>query len=535
MYQILVADKIADNGVEFLKSQEGFEVIEAYGSSKEKILSLVPGVSAIIVRSETKVDADVIAAAPLLKVVGRAGVGVDNIDVEAATERGIVVVNTPGGNTIATAELTLTHMLCLARPIPQADRSMKEGKWDRKTLKGVELMGKTLAILGLGRIGAEVAQRAQAFGMTVIAYDPFLTDARAKSLNVEKIELEDVWPRADYITVHMPLTDKTRGMVNDDAFSKMKDGVRLINCARGGLIDEAALLKAIKSGKVAGAGLDVYETEPLPADHPFRSCEKLNMTPHLGASTEEAQYNVGIEIAESIARILQTGSISSAVNMPSVDAHTLKALKPYLALGSILGTTLQQLTPDAIKKVVITYFGRLGELDTLPLSRAIQKGYLSNILGDTINDVNAGLHMKRLGIEVQVTVSNTDTAYSELIQLVATLEKGKEVSVEGTVMGRDAKPRIVSINERDLEITPRNVLLMVENKDMPGMVGMLGNILGKHDVNIANMALNRQSAGSNALAVFELDEYPCKEAIDEISASDRIFSMMLVDLRKVKS
>ena len=517
-----------------LKSQEGFEVIEAYGSSKEEILNLVPGVSAIIVRSETKVDADVIAAAPLLKAVGRAGVGVDNIDIEAATERGIVVVNTPGGNTIATAELTFTHMLCSARPIPQADRSMKEGRWDRKILKGVELMDKTLAILGLGRIGTEVAQRAQAFGMTVIAYDPYLTDARAKSLNVEKVELENVWARADYITVHMPLTDKTRNIVNEESFAKMKKGVRLVNCARGGLIKESALLEAIESGKVAGAGLDVYESEPLPQDHPFRSCEKIVLSPHLGASTEEAQYNVGIEIAESIAKILLTGSVNNAVNMPSVDAHTLKMLKPYLELGHILGTTLQQLTPDTIQKVDITYYGRLAELETLPLNRAIQKGYLSKILGETINDVNAGLHMKRLGIEVEVTVSNTDTAYSELIQVVATLESGEKVSVEGTVMGRDAKPRIVSINERDLEITPRNVLLMVENKDMPGMVGMLGNILGAHQVNIANMALNRQDIGSNALAVFELDDFPCQKAVDEISASDRIFSIKLVDLRKAK-
>jgi D-3-phosphoglycerate dehydrogenase / 2-oxoglutarate reductase len=534
MYRILVADKIAKNGVDFLKTQEGFEVIEAYGSSKAEILNLVPTVSAIIVRSETKVDADIIANAPLLKAIGRAGVGVDNIDIEAATERGIVVVNTPGGNTIATAELTFTHMLCTARPIPQADRSMKEGKWDRKILKGVELMGKTLAVLGLGRIGAEVAQRAQAFGMTVIAYDPFLTDARAKSLNVEKVELQNVWQRADYITVHMPLTEKTRNMVNDEAFARMKNGVRLINCARGGLIEESALLKAIQSGKVAGAGLDVYETEPLPADHPFRTCERLGLSPHLGASTEEAQYNVGIEIAESVARILLTGTISNAVNMPSVDAHTLKILKPYFRLGNILGTLLQQLTPDTIQKVVITYFGRLVELDTLSLNRAIQKGYLSNILGDSINDVNAGLHMKRLGIEVEVTLSNTDTAYSELIQLVATMENGKQVSVEGTVMGRDAKPRIVSVNERDLEITPRNVLMLVENKDMPGMVGMLGTILGKHHVNIANMTLNRQRAGDNALVVFELDDFPNQAAIEEITASDRIISIKLVDLRKVK-
>lgn len=534
MIQILVADKIAKNGVDLLKSQERFKVIEAYGSSKEEILNLVSEVSAIIVRSDTKVDAEVIANAPKLKAIGRAGVGVDNIDIDAATERGIVVVNTPGGNTIATAELTFTHMLCAARPVAQANRSMKEGKWDRKTLKGVELMGKTLAVLGLGRIGSEVSQRAQAFGMKVIAYDPYLTDTRAKTLGIEKAELENIWGRADYITVHMPLTDKTRNMVDENAFAKMKDGVRLVNCARGGLIKESALLEAIQSGKVAAAALDVYETEPLPADDALRNCEKLVLTPHLGASTEEAQYNVGVEIAESIAKILQTGTISNAVNMPSVDTHTLKILKPYFQLGKILGTLLQQLTPDSIQKLELTYYGRLVELDTMPLNRAIQKGYLQEISGRGINDINAALHMKRLGIEVLVTKSSSDTAYSELIQLVATLENGKKISVEGTVMGREAKPRIVSINERNLEITPRNVLMLVENKDMPGMVGMLGTILGKHSVNIANMTLNRQKAGENALVVFELDEFPCKEAISAISANEKIINVTLVDLSKIK-
>jgi D-3-phosphoglycerate dehydrogenase len=459
---------------------------------------------------------------------------VDNIDINAATERGIVVVNTPGGNTIATAELTFTHLLCAARPIAQADRSMKQGKWDRKHLGGVELMGKTLAILGLGRIGAEVAHRAKAFGMTVIAYDPFLTNEKAKSLNVEKVDLDAVWPRADYITVHMPLTDKTRNMVNRRAFSLMKDGVRLVNCARGGLIEESALLEAIEQGKVAAAGLDVFEQEPLPADAGFRNCDKLVLTPHLGASTTEAQFNVGVEIAENIAVILKTGTVSNAVNMPSVDSHTLKMLRPYLKLGTMLGTVIQQLTPDSIRKLNISFFGKLVELDTNPLTRAVQRGYLQKISGEGVNDVNAGLCMKRLGIEVQFTKSNSETPYSELIRLEATLDDGSMMSIEGTLMGKDADPRIVSINDRDIEVSPRNVLLLVENKDTPGMVGMLGSIMGKHQVNIANMSLNRTKAGENALAVFELDESPSKEAIDEILASNRIFSAKVVDVSRIR-
>ncbi len=530
--QVLVADKIAASGVEYLRSQEGIEVIEAYGSTKEQILELASGVSAIIVRSETTVDADVIANAPLLKAVGRAGVGVDNIDIEKATERGIVVANTPGGNTIATAELTFTHMLCAARPIAQADHSMKEGRWDRKVLKGTELLDKTLGILGLGRIGAEVAQRAQAFGMKVVAYDPFLTDARAKALNVEKSELEEIWKQADYITVHMPLTDQTRGIIDANAITQMKDGVKLINCARGGLIDEDALLEAIDSGKVAAAGLDVYGREPLQEGHSFRSRKQIVMTPHLGASTEEAQLNVGIEIAETIVQILKKGIIANAVNMPSVDAHTLKILKPYFKLGDILGTLLQQLTPDSIEKLELTYYGRLVELDTMPLTRAIQKGYLKNISGEAINDVNASLLMKRLGIEVQVTKTSTDTPYSELIELVATTESGKKISVEGTLMGRDLEPRIVAINDRDLEITPQNVLLLLENTDTPGMVGFLGTILGRHDINIANMTLNRQKAGSNAIAIFELDERPTEDCITEISSHESIFNLRVIDFRR---
>jgi D-3-phosphoglycerate dehydrogenase len=535
MNQILVADKIAKDGVEFLKDQEGFEVIEAYGSSKEQIIELAANASAIIVRSETKIDAEVIQHAPKLKAVGRAGVGVDNIDIEAATERGIVVVNTPGGNTIATAELAFTHMLCAARPIAQADRSMKAGKWERKSLKGVELMGKTLAILGLGRIGSEVSQRAQAFGMKVIAYDPFLTDARAKALNLERVEnLDDLWPKADYITVHMPLTEKTRDIINDASIAKMKDGVRLINCARGGLINQDALVEAIKSGKVAAAGIDVFDEEPLQENHPMRDEASLVLTPHLGASTEEAQLNVGVEIAKSIATILTTGTITNAVNMPSVDAHTLKVLKPYFDLGQIMGTLVQQLTPDSIHKLTITYYGRLVDLDTMPLTRTIQKGYLSEISGANINDINASLHMKRLGIEVNVVKSNSDTPYSELIEVSALVDSNEVASVEGTVMGKAGNPRIVSINHRDLEISPKNFLLLIENEDMPGMVGKVGTTLGKHNVNIANMALNREQAGANALAVFELDEKLSQEGMDEIAAHDKIVSVRLVDFSRYK-
>ena len=301
--KILVADRISPLGVEFLQKQDDFEVIEAYGSSPEQVLELAKDASAIIVRSDTKVTREVFEIASELKAVGRAGVGVDNIDVPAATEKGEIVMNTPGGNTIATAELTFTHMLCSTRPIVRGVTGMSEGKWERKLLKGAELKGKTLAVLGLGRIGAEVAKRALAFEMTVVAYDPYLTAERAKELDLEKVELEEAFSKADYLTVHMPMTDETRNIVDESAFAKMKDGVRIFNCARGGIIKESALAEALKSGKVASAGLDVYEHEPLPEDHEFRELENLNLTPHLGASTAEAQESVGVEIAEAIAEV----------------------------------------------------------------------------------------------------------------------------------------------------------------------------------------------------------------------------------------
>jgi len=386
--KVLVADKIAASGVEYLRQLEGFDVIEAYGSSPDKLKELVSDVDAIIVRSATSITADIIAAAPKLKAVGRAGVGVDNIDVTAASDRGITVMNTPSGNTIATAELAFTHLLCSARPIPQANASMKAGKWDKKLFQGTELFQKTLGVLGLGRIGTQVAKRAKAFGMQVLAYDPFLTEERAEELEVEKVELDELYSRVDFITVHMPKTETTTNMLNADAFSKMKDGVRIVNCARGGLIKEDDLAEALKSGKVAAAGMDVFEEEPLPGGSPLRDYDKLVMTPHLGASTVEAQENVGQEVAELIGAYLQNGVVQNAVNAPSVDTSTLKVLKPYFPLAYRLGSVIQQLAPKDVKKLVITYSGKLVDLEVKPITRSLQRGFLRKITND-VNDVNA--------------------------------------------------------------------------------------------------------------------------------------------------
>ena len=528
MFKILVADKIAPSGVEFLKSQPDVEVIEAYGSEPAVLKEKAIGMHGIIVRSESRITRDVLKDADELKVVGRAGVGVDNIDIDASTEKGVIVMNAPEGNTIATAELTFTHILCGARPVPQAYAAMKEGRWDRKKFSGSEVNGKTLAILGMGRIGSEVARRAQAFNMQVLAVDPYLTEARAKALDVSMVTLDEAFAEADYITVHMPLTDQTRDLINADAISKMKDGVKIFNVARGGIINEADIHAALKSGKVAAAGLDVFTEEPLPEDHPFRKLDNLVTTPHLGASTKEAQENVGIQIAENMLEALRGGVVRNAINAPTVDAKTLEILKPYLNLGTRMGTFIQQVSPDRVERLEITYYGKIVEIDALPLTRSIQRGYLLQIAGSEVNDVNAPMKLKRLGIRVKTTKNTDETDYSDLIEIRAVCPDGDNYSVQGTLIGKGNAPRFVQVNEKDIEVIPAQNLLMIENEDTPGMVGHLGTILGSEGVNIANLSLYRTGQDSTALAFFELDSEPGPETINRILESEGIQTARLI-------
>ena len=528
--KILIADKIAESGVQYLREQEGVEVIEAYGSTPDELKAKASDVEAIIVRSASSVTREIIEAAPRLRAVGRAGVGVDNIDVEAASDRGIIVMNTPGGNTIATAELTFTHLLCSARPIPQANASMKSGKWDKKAFQGSELFKKNLGILGLGRIGSEVAKRAKAFGMNVFAYDPYLTSARAEQLEVKKVDLETIFREADFITVHMPKTEATANMLNADAFAKMKDGVRIINCARGGLVDEAALSAALASGKVASAGLDVFLNEPLADDSPLRAHDRMIMTPHLGASTTEAQENVGFEVAECIFEALSGGWIRNAINAPSIDPKQLQVLRPYLNLAYKLGIVIQQLTPEEIAIMRLTYSGKLVNFDVKPINRAFQKGYLRGITTD-VNDVNAPRIMERLGIKGEIVQTNLERDYTELIRVEATDEKGESYSIEGTLIGKSQSPRLTLVNERHLESPlDEKYLLVLENKDVPGIVGMVGTVLAKHNLNISNMSLSRNTVGGVALNICGLDSEPSKAVLDEISAHPAIKRLRVVNL-----
>ncbi|WP_269537416.1 phosphoglycerate dehydrogenase [Cerasicoccus fimbriatus] len=539
--KILVADKISPLGIEHFKQQPGAEVIVAWEvvpdwSPKKnpeqvtKLLAEHPDVEGIAVRSDTQVTAEVMAAAPKLKVVGRAGVGVDNVDIPAATERGVIVMNTPGGNTIATAELTFTHLLCGSRPIARADKEMKEGGFPRKSLPtGAELNQKVLGVCGLGRIGAEVSKRAQAFNMSVLAYDPYLTESRAETLGIKKVTLEEVFTQSDYITVHMPLTPETKYMIDEDAIAKMKDGVRLFNCARGGIIKEAALIAGLESGKVAAAGLDVFEDEPPAADSPLRKFDNVTLTPHLGASTTEAQESVGIEIAEQMVDALSGGMVRNAINMPSIDPKALEALKPYLNLGEKLGSFIQQLSKDTVEKLNITYYGKITKLDTTPLSRAIQRGYLGKI-SPNVNDVNSPSKLEQLGVEVTTTKSSVDANYTELIQVETVEVTGKVRKVAGTLFGKSQSPRIVSIDGHGVEVNTSGTLLVVKNKDVPGMVGFLGSVLGKDGVNIANLSLARDQGEGFAISVVELDSAPSEATQTEISNHEHIEKFKVIEL-----
>ena len=504
------------------------EVTVNTGLKEDALLAIISEFDGLVVRSQTKVNARVIEAAKKLKVVGRAGVGVDNVDVEAATKRGIVVMNTPAGNTISTAEHAFSLMMSISRNIPQADASMKAGKWDRKSFEGVELYGKALAILGMGRIGTEIARRAIAFGMRVYAYDPYLSASRARSLQVELIErLDEIVPLADYITMHMPLTDETRNMLNAERLAKTKKGVRIINCARGGLVDEKALAEALKSKHVAAAALDVYEVEPPAADSYLRSIPNLVLTPHLGASTVEAQENVGIEVAQQIRAMLLSGEVRNAVNMPNVDAKTLAIIGGHIGLGAKLGRFLSQIAAKRCDSLNINFSGKLNDQDTTPITRAILKGFLHNASGGEINEVNAPAFAAQLGVKITESRESNSGDFSELIELTATGEGGW-VSVAGTFFG--SNPRIVKINGRHVEAQPGGVLLIYENKDRPGIVGWIGMLMGKHGVNIGNMSLGRNEAGGNALTVLNLDSVPDEAVLKEILAEKDITSVQVVQL-----
>jgi len=531
--KILVCDPVSPKGIALLEQRPEFEVVVLTRRLTEsELLPVVKDAVALVVRSETKVTAKVIEGAPQLRVVGRAGVGVDNVDVEAATRHGVVVMNTPGGNTLSTAELSFALLLSLARKLPQACASMTTGKWERKQFQGVELAGKTLGVLGLGRIGSEVAKRAVAFGMRVLGYDPFLTEARARALGIElAADLDNVYRDADFITVHMPVTDQTRGMLNASAFARMKPKVCVVNCARGEIIVEDDLLAALNSGKVGAAGLDVYATEPLPPEHPFRKHPSISLTPHLGASTQEAQEKCGIEVAEVIAGYLLTGEVRNAVNLPYLDAKTYEQVRPYLILGEKLGKLLAQLAPPQVDRLHITYGGKAQELPNIdPITRAILMGFLSRASIKDLNNVNVRSIASTLGLTVEEKRSNEPVTFNEWLHVQVSDGGVKLISAGGTFFGSPDNPRIVRVYSQATEIVPSGIVLLLKNKDRPGIVGYLGTLMGRHKVNIASMSLSRDTAGGYALTVLNLDSVPPQEVLDEIQRDPDISNVKVVKL-----
>ncbi|MCB1225814.1 MAG: phosphoglycerate dehydrogenase [Verrucomicrobiales bacterium] len=515
-FKILVADPISPTGIDLLKSEPAFDVeVNLNLKQEDDFAAAAADAHAIIVRSGVKVTAKVLENAPHLKAVGRAGVGVDNIDIPIASKRGVVVMNTPGGNTISTAEQAFTLMMALARKTPRAHASIVNGEWDRKSFKGTEVFGKTLTVLGMGRIGAEFAKRAKAFGMRVIAYDPYLSKNRAESLGVElQTDLDAAVVEADFITMHMPMTPETKHMLNADRLSKLKKNCRIINCARGGLIDDNALATALKEGQIAGAALDVFEVEPPPADYPLLSAPNTVFTPHLGASTDEAQENVGIEIAETIREHLLHGTVINAVNMPNVDPATLEKLGPFLSFGELLGRLVSQIAPANASVLRLNYCGKIGAGDTTLISRAVLKGYLERSSGaDQVNYVNATGVADKLGLRFTESRVPEPTEFSDLIEVEATAE-GASASISGTFFGGD--PRIVKVNGRRVEARPVGTLLFIENLDRPGMIAAYSAALGKANINIADMSLARDKEGGVALTLLTLDSAPSESVLAEL-------------------
>ncbi|MEX1204202.1 MAG: phosphoglycerate dehydrogenase [Dongiaceae bacterium] len=509
MPKVLIADDLSSRAAELLR-ERGLEADVRTGLAPAELMACIAAYDGLAVRSATKVTAAVLAAGANLKVVGRAGVGVDNIDVAAATQRGVVVMNTPYGNSVTTAEHAIALMLAVARQLPAADRSTRAGRWEKSRFLGVELTGKTLGLIGCGNIGSIVADRAHGLKMRVVAYDPYLSDERARDLNVQKATLDELLARADFISLHVPLTEATRDMIDEAAFAKMKPGVRLINCARGGLVVEADLKAAIESGLVAGAALDVFAEEPA-RENPLFALEQLVATPHLGAATSEAQENVAVQIAEQIADFLLTGAVANALNMPSVTAEEAPRLRPYMTLVQQLGSFAGQLTRSGLKAVVIEYEGHAAELNTRPLTNVALAALLAPVL-DSVNMVNAPLIARERDIDVTEVKHDRPSDYQTLVRLTVTTDRGRR-DVAGTLFG-GSKPRLVEIKGIPVEAELGRHMLYVTNEDKPGLIGRLGTLLGDAGVNIATFHLGRSAPGADAIALIEVDQ-PVGEALLE--------------------
>jgi D-3-phosphoglycerate dehydrogenase len=524
--KILISDKLANEGVEILKAVEGFKVDVKPGLKPDELKTIIKDYDAIVIRSATKLKAEIIDAAEKLKFIGRAGVGLDNVDLLAATKKGIVAMNTPAGNTTSTAEQTWSLILALSRNIPQACASLKEGKWERSKFRGVELYGKTLGIIGLGRIGSTVSRFAKSFGMTVMAYDPFLSMEVAAQRGVEMVELDKLLKESDYISVHIPKSSETVNLIGDKEFDLMKRSARLINCARGGIVNESALIRALEQEKIAGCALDVYEQEPPDFDSPLFKLANCVATPHLGASTSEAQINVAIEIAESIRDALQGKGIANAANFPSVDAESYKILEPYINLGLRMGKFAGQLINGRIEAINIKYNGEVTDYKVAPITLSLVSGLLGPILGETVNSINALDLAKERGIDVQAINSNKEEEFVNCIS--AEIKTDKEpIVIWGTLSGNN-QPRIVKVNDVYVEAVPEGNMLFINNNDKPGVVGAVGTVLAQEKINIAGITFGRESQGGLAISVVNVDDEVPQEVIDKLkNTKDVLFVKFL--------
>ncbi len=512
MPRVLIADSLSPAAVDIFR-QRGVDTDIKTGLSKDELIAVIGDYDGLVVRSDTKPNADVIAAAKKLKVIGRAGIGVDNIDIPSATAAGVVVMNTPFGNSITTAEHAIALMFALARELPTADASTQAGKWEKNRFMGVELYGKTLGLIGAGNIGGIVADRANGLKMHVVAYDPFLSEDRAVEIGVEKVELEALLARADFITLHTPLTDKTRNILSAENLAKTKKGVRIINCARGGLVDEEALRAALESGQVGGAAFDVFVKEPA-KENPLFGAPNFIATPHLGASTNEAQENVALQVAEQISDYLLTGAVTNALNSPSVTAEEAPRLKPFVALAEKLGAFAGQMVDFGVKAVDIAFEGEVAKLNTRPLTAAALAGVMRPMLAE-VNMVSAPAVAKERGVTVSESRQDVSPIFESLIRITVTTEKGKR-SFAGIVMA--GAPRIVEVKGMDLDAAFAPRMLYISNLDKPGFIGALGALLGEAGVNIATFNLGRMAAGEDAIALVGVDQEPSETLLGAIQA-----------------
>ena len=523
---VLISDNLSPVGVEILK-KAGLEVDARSKTAPEEIAKIIGGYDALIIRSATKVTKELLDKATKLKVVGRAGSGLDNVDIGAATKKGVVVMNTPGGNTVTTAEHTIGMLFACARMIPQAYASLKGGKWEKKRFEGVELYDKTLGIVGLGAIGGVVANRAVGLGMKVLAYDPFISAEKAKSLGIELVDLTTIYKQSDFITFHTPKTKETANLINRDTIARMKDGVRIINCALGGIVNEQDLYEALKSGKVASAAFDVFEKEP-PENHPLLTLDNFIATPHLGASTREAQENVAVAIAEQVVDYLIAGTVRNAVNVPSVPADQLPALSPYINLAERMGLFIAQLYEGGLTQVTVEYSGEVANLKQEPITLAALKGLLTPTLQENVNYVNAPLIAKDRGIDVKVSKSSEATEYTSLVTL-RIRAGGKDVSAAGTLNSKK-EPRIIQVDNFPMETVPEGDMLVLMNNDKPGVIGGIGTLLGQNGINIARMQFGREKQGGLAMSVVSIDSAVSDELMGKIRKLPNVLSVKLVKI-----